>query len=558
MVMTRGVRFSCLNTSCSRSSESPLHSNTFLNPTYAVADLKDRASKAKNYGANKITATRDRYSSQPSKNINWDVNHKRPPPPPPGHVRNKSSYNPPPPPSRTSSDASHARSESELQPISPAPILSPSPRPPPIIRRVTRPDSTSPRTPAQSPAIRSVSEEGKIDRIDWGNLPSEDKLVLFSWLDEFFAKHFNVPVPPRSGQGTVKVVKEASLSPAPSPAPQGPPKIPMWSRPSYTAPPPTSPDNDIFTMSYPRPNEHGSLAADLAYYFAPSTHWDSAWYAGPNPLQPPLFPGPNMCPIVGWMQTYGASKTVYGSQFFEDLSMCWWSVEFPEHNQHDPNDNRLVKRIAQYLPRPAPIDRAALVDAHETYGETVAAFAESFDGTGEYCARGESWDLANEALKYFEQFDYVPKPVPSTWRTHGHLIFEGKASNKGRVQQGRWRGGDDRVRRGDIVEWRSVKLGLAGGATAHLGDPDHTAVIVSDAIPSVQVADGQSIKPAELGTLEVMHQSVGTGKAPHRTTHELSRLEEGEMWIYRPVGMLAYVGCFFEAQCPDGVNAMTL
>jgi len=265
--------------------------------------------------------------------------------------------------------------------------------------------------------------------------------------------------------------------------------------------------------------------------------------------------------MTGSMQTYGNTKTVWGGVFYSDLSMCWWSVEFPLNFQADPNDSRSVKRDAQYLPRPAPMDRAALIEAHETYGETIAAFAESFEDTGEYCSRGECWDLAHKAIEYFEQFDYIPQPVPSISRTHGHLIFEGKATGKGNVQYGRWRGGDDRVRRGDIVEWRSVKISMSKGAqtwTQRLGDPDHTAVIVKDSVPSVSVADSQSVRPGDLGILEVVEQSVSTGKTPHRSTYTLSGLEEGEMWIYRPVSMMAYVGCMLEVKVPEGVNALRI
>jgi hypothetical protein len=202
------------------------------------------------------------------------------------------------------------------------------------------------------------------------------------------------------------------------------------------------------------------------------------------------------------------------------------------------------------------MDRTALVEAHETYGETIAAFAEGFVGTGEYCARGECWDLADQALKYFDEFDYVPKPVPSLSRTHGHLIFEGRADGKGRTR-GRWRGGDDRVRRGDIVEWRNVKINVVGaraGSWVTLGDPDHTAVVVRDSEPSVVPVDGEALSPVELGTLEVVEQSVGS--PPDRKIYDLAAMEKGEMWIYRPIGLEVYVGTLFDAICPPGVRAI--
>lgn len=250
------------------------------------------------------------------------------------------------------------------------------------------------------------------------------------------------------------------------------------------------------------------------------------------------------------------TKTIFAGFLFADLSMCWYSVSFPATSHADPNDTQAVQRSARYLARPQPKDHAALVEARETYGETIAAFAESFEGTGQYCARGECWDLANEALKYFEQYDYVLKPVPSISRTHGHLIFEGKAEGNGAIQVGRWRGGDDRVRRGDIVEWRSVRVGMGAHGYAMLGSPDHTAVIVSESLPTVSVADGKSVKPAELGSLEVVEQSVGS--PPRRERYDLSQMQEGEVWIYRPIGMQAYVGASLQPQCPDDVHALTV
>ena len=174
------------------------------------------------------------------------------------------------------------------------------------------------------------------------------------------------------------------------------------------------------------------------------------------------------------------------------------------------------------------------------YGETIALFAESFVGTGQYCARGECWDLANEALKYFDDYDYIPKPVPSVSRTHGHLIFEGRAY--GGWMQGRWRGGDDRVRRGDIVEWRRARVGISGAQRSYttLGDPDHTAIIIRDTVPSVSPQDGATLRPGDLGVLAVVEQSQG--RPPERRDYNLKFFEKGEIWIYRPVGMQSYLG----------------
>lgn len=282
--------------------------------------------------------------------------------------------------------------------------------------------------------------------------------------------------------------------------------------------------------------------------------WDSAWYISET-LAPPLKQTAPPTWTASW-STRGPMKTIYAGFLFADLSMCWYTVSFSTAAHADPNDTRAVTRTARYLPRPSAQDRDTLLAASETYGETIAAFAESFDGTGQYCARGECWDLADQALKQFDQYDYIPKPVPSISRTHGHLIFEGKAEQNGAVQMGRWRGADDRIRRGDIVEWRSVRVGMGPRGYAILGSPEHTAVIVSELVPRGGVADGHAIKPLELGTLEVIEQSVG--QPPKKERYDLSQMQEGEVWIYRPISILGYVGAVLEPQCPEGVNALSI
>ena len=221
---------------------------------------------------------------------------------------------------------------------------------------------------------------------------------------------------------------------------------------------------------------------------------------------------------------------------FSDLSLFWGTVEYSTNSPLGQE-----KRNAVYLPRPKALGQQKLVEAHELYGETIALYAESFLGTGQPCARGECWDLADQALKYFAQYDYIPKPVQATARTHGHLIYEGKASNQGKEMVGRWRGGDDRIRRGDIAEWREVKIGgTSPGSFYRLGFPDHTSVIVKDSIPSFSAKDGGSLKPSDLGSIVVVEQSQG--HPPSRREYDLNYFQEGEMWIYRPIGMKVYLG----------------
>lgn len=86
---------------------------------------------------------------------------------------------------------------------------------------------------------------------------------------------------------------------------------------------------------------------------------------------------------------------------------------------------------------------------------------------------------------------------------------------------------------------------MDGRSWSDLGNPDHTAVIVntylsSDPSANTQPVDGDSISPWEVGTLEVIEQSQG--KVPKRAEYDLTGMESGEIWIYRPVAMQDYVG----------------
>ncbi|KAJ8474667.1 hypothetical protein ONZ51_g7076 [Trametes cubensis] len=507
-----------------------------------LAELRNKAVKVKNASVSTLSNTKDRMSSQPGKNINWNAEIKPKPPPPP-----KPAFKPPPPPSRTSSAASSAsnvstQSKPTVPPVpvrragtsasstlakspgvNPSPPPRPLPRssnvyantstatppprppprslnstatsspsppppapgglqpgPPPPIRRETRPDlvAPAPRAHVPVPPVRKLQEEvANVDRIDWANLSPEDKEAFFGWLDEFFSRYLGTPV------GSCA---EPPKAPVAGQAP--PPIVQTTSRPTATLhhSRTTAPE---YITSYPPHPERGSLAEDLAHYFSPSTHWPSVWYGGDDILAPPLR-GNGQLNWKGNWSSNGRSKTIFVGVLFADLSMCFYTLTFPQPlpPSHDPNDARTIQRSVRYLPRPQPWDQARLVDAHETYGETVAAFAESFAGTGQFCARGECWDLANEALKSFDQ--------------------------------------------GDILEWRLAKVSRGPYASSTLGNPDHTAVIVSDAVPRTAVADGMSVPPRELGTLVVVEQGVTS--PPKRESYDLAQFEEGEVWIYRP------------------------
>ena len=158
-----------------------------------VAELKAKAEKAKDVGVTKITNTRDRYSSVPASQANWDPNWKRAPPPPPGSSPRASTSRPPPPPSRSRPDGSASgaaravprasQSRSTDSDANAAPAYTPLPPP-------TRSASGYPPSHRETP-------HDAVNRIDWANLTPEDKEEFFGWLDEFFSRYLGIELGPR-------------------------------------------------------------------------------------------------------------------------------------------------------------------------------------------------------------------------------------------------------------------------------------------------------------------------------------------------------------------------
>jgi hypothetical protein len=128
-----------------------------------------------------------------------------------------------------------------------------------------------------------------------------------------------------------------------------------------------------------------------------------------------------------------------------------------------------------------------------------------------------------------EQFG-GPKPMPCIGRTHGHLLFSATAG-----RPGTWRGGENAIRRGDVVQWLSAKVRPLGQphVTMTLGEPDHTAIVVSDAavagLENGYESDGglQVLDAACIGPLEVVEQSVR--EIPTRRTYDMSQFLGGQV-----------------------------
>ncbi|KAF8496115.1 hypothetical protein F5888DRAFT_1804261 [Russula emetica] len=531
---------------------------------FTVSNLKEKASQVKTAGVKSYGTARDKFSTQTSSATTTTGRAKPPPPPPPPRKVSSSS----------SSSSSNQRSS--------------------FVGR------------AQTSAIPSGTTTDDVEQINWANLSAEDKQAFFAWLDEFFARyldgslpHSTAPAVPISTNSPSNNTPASSPSPRPSPslihrrvnsrasqntgsdiqdevvpaqaAPaasrrnlppmlsqQGPPKIKFSTKPLAATEIPEAPLPNTFTrsshsvdsdptadlqMSFPPPTTNGSAAADLAMFMHPSTPWDTEWYSSSSPIPPYLNGSPDIR-FSGSFGQSGRTKTARGVILFSDLSICWYSVTY--------DSGPVVTRWARFRPRPEPLSGSVLQQAAETYGATVAAFAERAEASGRPVARGECWDVAHEALLHAESlFGPQDAPILSTSRVHGHLLFCGKPG------VGIWRGGDDRLRAGDIVEWRSVRIGMRQyGAFAVLGDPDHTAVLVQDTVPRCAVVDGQSVKPADVGVLTVVEQTAG--RAPKRDSYDLAKLQQGEVWVYRPVGMITYLGSTLSIDIPSGLETSTV
>ena len=315
--------------------------------------------------------------------------------------------------------------------------------------------------------------------------------------------------------------------------PQAPPAVKSTTRPSTVAVA-RAPPRALLVESSPQPSASGSddsEAYKLSQFFLPSTSWSSypEWFAfdrlpqGSQPTPPPLA---NRDVIRSSSWSYrGTQKTLDGIALFEDLSISWYHLTW--------TDPRTVKREARWSSPPTPWNGADLYAASMMYGDLLAEFAEAAERSRQWIGRGECWDLANEGLKSVgERIEQSggPKPMPCIGRTHGHLLFTAVAR-----KPGTWRGGENAIRRGDIVQWLSAKVKPVGQphVTMTLGEPDHTAIVVTDtAVAGLENGgeseDGlQALDAACIGSLEVVEQSVR--EIPTRRTYDMSQFLSGQV-----------------------------
>ena len=372
---------------------------------------------------------------------------------------------------------------------------------------------TSYRKHNAAPSSESELPSGSGDKPNFAN-PAE-KQALFSLLDTYFTRRGYQNLPHAS----------SSHAPVPVSVPrQATPLIKAAARPTAAA--------STTTTTTSAAADSDSEAYKLAQFFLPSTSWSSypEWFAfdrlpsGSQPTPPPLA-NRDVIRSSSWSY-HGAKKTVDGIALFEDLSITWYHLTWT-------GDPRTVKREARWSNPPDPWNGADLYAASMMYGDLLAEFAEDAERSRQWIGRGECWDLANEGLKSVgERIEQSggPKPMPCIGRTHGHLIFTAIAG-----KTGTWRGGENAIRRGDVVQWLKVKIKPLGQphVTVTLGEPDHTAIVVSDTavagledIPETD--DGlRALDAACIGSLEVIEQSVR--ELPTRRTYDMSQFASGQV-----------------------------
>jgi len=81
------------------------------------------------------------------------------------------------------------------------------------------------------------------------------------------------------------------------------------------------------------------------------------------------------------MSTYGPTKTLTGAIRFADLSFAYYRVVVKGHEE--------PQREARSVERPEAMDGQSLYEAHETYSEIIASFAEEAERSRRPVGRGE-------------------------------------------------------------------------------------------------------------------------------------------------------------------------
>lgn len=167
--------------------------------------------------------------------------------------------------------------------------------------------------------------------------------------------------------------------------------------------------------------------------------------------------------------------------------------------------------------------------------------------------------------------DKLAEAVPFDWEDARatHLLWEGGREERGSLERRgclRSPGGHRRMEdcedsRGGYAGWFIFDVGgsrctFSLSITFALADQafsQHTAVITAVGSPTSIPADGQPYPIAALVSLTVVEQSQGS--LPVEKTYDLAAMSKGELWIYRPVGLVEFTGSEIAASWPPSCEA---
>lgn len=181
----------------------------------------------------------------------------------------------------------------------------------------------------------------------------------------------------------------------------------------------------------------------------------SLWYT----RNPPAFPVPSMTAKGPCISTYTWSweQDFTGTRKILICAVRWTDTLATTRVRvawQDSDPRGTVKTEQKHMPAPTPLTEKDLVDAHEAYGQNVAAWASA--AVGSTVGDGECWTLIHHALQdladtYRQHGKEAPR-IPQG-RNYGQGILTLSASTPG-SNTGLLQLAD--VRAGDIVEMTSA------------------------------------------------------------------------------------------------------
>lgn len=276
------------------------------------------------------------------------------------------------------------------------------------------------------------------------------------------------PKPESKPDLEVKAKPEVKTKPELKPKPTLKPKPEIDKSPSpcaSPAPPPPPPRN------YQKPAAPPSQPPQLDLEIS------TGWFAT-NPLQLP-----KDLQGLNYSTSYLSSRVGPVTSHTRTLTAKFKDLAQVEYRINWTNDNVAAATVSidKFTPSPlvTPVPKSELLNYHNQFSEYVASWAEH--KMGQQVGRGECWDLAQQALlKGCGKHAFV-----STYTHHGYPVLhvEGSGSNISVISQA------DEIRRGDVLQFYSAKFVSKTGATASVGAPDHTSVVLENQGDKLVVAE---------------------------------------------------------------------